>query len=122
MPSTVLQCGRAKACRPKSEAERARAFDAGLAAYRNGDFFEAHELLEPAWMGTSDPNERDLYQGLIKLAAAYVHQVRGNPFGMAKNLAGAHGRLGRVAADSPAAEGLDVTSLLAEVGRRMPAD
>jgi len=23
-----------------------------------------------------DPNERDLYQGLIKLAAAYVHQVR----------------------------------------------
>ena len=26
----------------------------GLAAYERGDFFEAHELLEPAWMGTDD--------------------------------------------------------------------
>ena len=27
----------------------------GLAAYERGDFFVAHELLEPAWMGTDDP-------------------------------------------------------------------
>ena len=30
-------------------------------------------------MGTDDLPERELYQGLIKLAAAFVHGVRGNP-------------------------------------------
>jgi len=87
---TVLQGGRAKAYRPLSEAARRAAFEAGLAAYRRGDFFEAHELLEPAWMGTADPTERALHQGLIKLAAGYVHALRGNPEGMTKNLRGAH--------------------------------
>ena len=47
-------------------------------------------------MGTDQPVERDLYQGLIKLAAAYVHDARGNPAGIAKNLAGARQRLGAV--------------------------
>ena len=32
-------------------------------------------------MGTDDPAERELIQGLIKLAAADVHGVRGNPRG-----------------------------------------
>ena len=62
---TVLQDGRAKAYRPLPAAERASAFGAGLAAYDRGDFFLAHELLEPAWMGTADIGERELYQGLI---------------------------------------------------------
>jgi len=44
-------------------------------------------------MGTAEPRERDLYQGLIKLAAAGVHEVRGNPAGEAKNLRGALARL-----------------------------
>ena len=65
----------------RSRATRATAFAEGLDAYDRGDFFEAHELLEPAWMGTDDPAERALLQGLIKLAAAYVHDVRGNPAG-----------------------------------------
>ena len=75
-PGTILQGGRAKAYRPIPAADRRRAFDAGIAAYDRGDFFEAHELLEPAWMGTADIAERDLLQGLIKVAAAYVHDVR----------------------------------------------
>ena len=100
---TVLQDGRAKAYRPMPATARRLAFAAGLAAYRRGDFFEAHELLEPAWMGTDDPAERDLYQGLIKLAAAYVHDVRGNPVGLAKNLLGARRRLS-AAGDSSRAE------------------
>ena len=77
-PGTVLQGGRLKAYRPIPAADRRRAFEAGVAAYDRGDFFEAHELLEPAWMGTDEPAERDLLQGLIKLAAAFVHGVRGN--------------------------------------------
>src|SRR5215210_4003995 len=93
---TVIQGGRAKAYRPLPEARRRAAFLAGVAAYERGDFFEAHELLEPAWMGTDDPLERDLHQGLIKLAAGYVHAVRGNPEGMLKNLRGARERLAAV--------------------------
>jgi len=58
-------------------------------AYTAGDHFLAHELLEPAWMGTDDPTERELHQGVIKLAAAFVHAARGNPLGIAKNLHGA---------------------------------
>ncbi len=117
-----MEGGRAKAYRPIPAAARRKALDAALAAWRRDDWFEAHELLEPAWMGTRDPVERDLYQGLIKLAAAYVHRARRNGLGMAKNLAGAQSRLARVAAAAPTAEGLDVSTLLADVRRRVPAN
>ena len=85
--------GRAKAYRPLPEADRAAALAAGIEAYEHGDYFEAHELLEPAWMGTDVPADRALLQGLIKLAAAYVHGVRGNPAGIVRNLEGARARL-----------------------------
>ena len=119
-PATVQQGGRAKAYRPLAAPERRRAFDAAVAAYEQGDFFEAHELLEPAWMGTADLPERELYQGLIKLAAAFVHGVRGNPAGIAKNLAGARERLqGAVGSTAEAASGLDVTALIAAIDERL---
>ena len=113
--------GRAKAYRPLPEAERRAAIDAGLAAYDRGDFFEAHEELEPAWMGTDDLAERALLQGLIKVAAAYVHDVRGNPAGIARNLAGARRLLGEAAADGPAANvaGVDLAALIAAVDARL---
>jgi predicted metal-dependent hydrolase len=115
----VLQGGRSKAYRPLPPDERRTAFDAGLAAYRRGDFFEAHELLEPAWMGTADPVERDLYQGLIKLAAAYVHAVRGNPAGVGANLRGARDRLAAAAASDSFAGGLDLPALVAAIDARL---
>jgi predicted metal-dependent hydrolase len=119
-PGTVLQGGRAKAYRPIPAADRRRAFEAGVAAYDRGDFFEAHELLEPAWMGTAEPAERDLLQGLIKLAAAFVHGVRGNPLGIARNLTGARERLAD-ALDSPAAaaSGIDMAALVAAIDDRL---
>ena len=115
--------GRAKAYRPLPEGERAAALAAGLHAYETGDFFEAHELLEPAWMGTDVPADRALLQGLIKLAAAYVHGVRGNPAGIARNLTGARDRLieseeDRVAAQLPE-PWLDVPSLIAAIDVRL---
>jgi len=88
--------GRAKVYRPLEEPARRAAREAGIRAYEEGRFFEAHELMEPAWMGSPDPAERDLDQGLIKLAAAYVHAERGNALGMRKNLLGAQRRLGAV--------------------------
>ena len=121
--TTVAQGDRLKAYRPLPAAERAAAVRAAVAAYRREDWFEAHELLEPAWMGTDDPAERDVYQGLIKLAAAYVHRARGNPTGMAKNLAGASARLTRAAsANRPVVAGITVAPLLADVQRVTSAD
>ncbi len=109
---TVVQGGRAKAFRPLPAAAREEAFAAGVAAFERGDFFEAHELLEPAWMGTDDLVERDLYQGLIKLAAAFVHEVRGNRRGTVKNLRGARERLARSLAAGGDGQGLDLPALI----------
>lgn len=112
--------GRAKAYRPLPAAERTAAVVAGLHAYDEGDFFEAHELLEPAWMGSDDPAERDLVQGLIKVAAADVHGVRRNPRGIARNLEGARDRLRRVPSDT-AIPGIqvDLAALLAAIDARL---
>ena len=65
-------------------------------------------------MGASDLAERDLYQGLIKLAAAFVHAARRNPRGVAKNLEGARERLGD-AVDAGRDAGIDVPRLLEEI-------
>ena len=116
--------GRAKAYRPIPEPDRAAALAAGLAAYEQGDFFAAHEHLEPAWMGTDNLVERAWLQGLIKLAAAYVHGVRGNPAGIARNLQGARSRLAEAAAQAPAVdtpEGsrLDLEGLVAAIDLRL---
>jgi len=115
-----MQGERAKAYRPIPEADRREALDAALAAWNRGDWFEAHEQLEPAWMGTDDPYERDLYQGLIKLAAAYVHGARGNAAGMAKNLAGAESRLRRVSTHRDTIEGIAVRRLVDEISMWRP--
>jgi hypothetical protein len=118
--ATVLQNGRPKAFRPLSDAARWSAFNEALEAWERGDFFETHELLEPAWMGTADPMERDLHQGLIKLAAAFVHGVRGNSVGIARNLAGARDRLAATSTSEAArTSGLDVPSIVAAIDERM---
>lgn len=92
-------------------AARRAAFEAGLAAYAEGDFFLAHELLEPPWMGTRDLPERELIQGVIKLAAAFVHGARSNPAGIMKNLRGARARLANGAAAGPQLR-VDVPALI----------
>lgn len=114
----IRQGDRDKAYRPLPMAARREAFEAGLAAYARGDYFEAHEALEPAWMGSDDLAERALHQGLIKVAAGYVHAVRGNPAGIVKNLEGARRHL---ALSEPAARawGVDIPTLLADLDARL---
>ena len=132
---TIVELGRPKAYRPLPTEARADALDAGLAAYDRGDWFLAHELLEPAWMGASDPRERAFHSGLIKLAAAGVHGARGNPGGLAKNLAGARLRFAALVdadpvssggaldlAGLPAADDIDLAALLAAVDARLVAE
>jgi predicted metal-dependent hydrolase len=72
-------------------------------------------------MGASDPAERDLYQGLIKLAAAFVHDARGNPAGVTKNLRGARDLL-EAGAPAAAASGLDIGAVLRELDGALARD
>ena len=117
-PGLIRQGDRDKAYRPLPPAARRDALEAGLALYARGEHFEAHEALEPAWMGTDDLAERALHQGLIKVTAAYVHADRGNPPGIVKNLAGARRHLA-LAGPAGAAWGVDVDALLADVDARL---
>jgi predicted metal-dependent hydrolase len=119
-----MQGDRRKAYRPLPLELREQAIEAGLVAYRRGEYFEAHELMEPAWMGTSELPERYLYQGLIKIAAAYVHAARGNPIGFARNLEGARRHLQSSQALDPAvaaASQIDLAQLLDDIDERLSA-
>jgi predicted metal-dependent hydrolase len=117
-PGRIRQGDRVKAFRPLPAEQRRAALEAGLAAYRRGDFFAAHEALEPAWMGSDDLVERALHQGLIKVAAAGVHSVRGNAAGVTKNLAGARRHL-QLAGPAGHALGVDVPALIAAIDGRL---
>ena len=75
-------------------------------------------------MGTSDLAERALYQGLIKLAAGYVHAVRGNPIGLTRNLTGARAHLEtsqRLDAEVSRGAGIDLAALLVRIDARLAA-
>jgi hypothetical protein len=118
VPRLIRQGDRDKAYRPLPLPSRRAAFDTALEAYARGEFFAAHEELEPAWMGSDDLAERALHQGLIKVAAAYVHAERGNPLGIAKNLSGARRHL-LLAGPAADAWGVDVPALLIEIDERL---
>jgi hypothetical protein len=70
-------------------------------------------------MGTDDLGERALHQGLIKVAAAYVHGVRGNPPGVAKKQAGAR-RQHELAGAAGDPWGVDTAALLPTWTRASP--
>ena len=75
-------------------------------------------------MGTSNPAERYLYQGLIKLAAGYVHAVRGNPIGFSRNLQGSRNYLETSLRLDPGVAlgaGIDLAELLVRVDARLTA-
>lgn len=73
-------------------------------------------------MGTDDPGERDVLQGLIKLSAAFVHAARGNPLGLGKNLRGARDRLATPEAAEAGPElGIDVVELVDRIGEGLAA-
>ena len=48
--------------------------------FNAGRFFEAHEWLEEIWQQEQGP-VRDLYKGLIQIAAGYVHISRRTDYG-----------------------------------------
>lgn len=49
----------------------------GLELFNAGEYFEAHEALELAWREEQGP-VRELYRGILQIAVAYYHILRGN--------------------------------------------
>lgn len=95
-----------------AKARRRELIDEGIALFERGDYFAAHEAWEEVWRSTT-PEPRDLFQGLVQLAAAFHHlHVKGRP-DVARRVLGKARR--RLAAVAPAAEGFDVAALLGEL-------
>ncbi len=90
--------------------ERLHVLLAGVAQYNDGYFFEAHETWEDLWMQSPWPVRRFL-QGLIQLAAAFVHLVRHEYPGTIRLLRQAAEKLNDF---TPRYLGIDVEMLLAE--------
>ncbi|HZU86404.1 MAG TPA: DUF309 domain-containing protein, partial [Anaerolineaceae bacterium] len=55
----------------------------GLELFNRGEYFEAHEALETAWRDETGPS-RELYRGILQVAVAYYHLLRGNYPGAVK--------------------------------------
>jgi len=55
----------------------------GMILFNKGEFFDAHEKLELAWRDEKGPI-RDLYRGILQIAVAYLHIMRGNYNGAVK--------------------------------------
>ena len=47
----------------------------GIELYNSGSYFEAHEAWEEVWLEAENA-EREFYQGLIQITAAFVHVTR----------------------------------------------
>jgi predicted metal-dependent hydrolase len=84
-----------------------------LQQYNDGWYFESHETLEDLWMVTPLP-EREMFQGIIQLAAAFVHLVRGEYPGVLKLLDAAIDKLSRF---EPKRFGVDISALVADSRR-----
>src|SRR5436305_2082081 len=97
-----------------SREERERLFRAGIDLFNRGRFFAAHEAWEEIWRSTM-PEPKGLFQGLIQVAAAlHQHLDLRRTQGPRRTLAKARRNLEPFA---PAALGIDVADLLAQVGR-----
>lgn len=95
---------------------------AGLAAYRAGRYFEAHERWEDLWRVEKDPSRRLFLQALVQLAAALHKRATGIRPGGAPALFGrCLDKLDRLAEAGDRPFGLDPARLGDRV-RRAAAD
>jgi len=84
----------------------------GIALFHRGEYFAAHEAWEEVWRSTT-PEPRDLFQGLVQLAAAFHHLRQRKRPDIARRVLGKARR--RLAAVAPTADDLQVTALLADL-------
>ena len=105
-----------------SPARRQELVREGVELFHAGKFFEAHEAWEQVWRSTT-PEPRDLFQGLVQLAAAFHHlHARRRPDVARRVLAKARRRLENlVAAQTLVAELAKWDSWLATATDEPPA-
>jgi hypothetical protein len=82
----------------------------GIGQFNDGYFFEAHETWEELWLPSPWP-ARQFLQGLIQIAAAFVHLMRGEYPGTIRLL---DEGTTKIAAFPPDYLGIDGARLLAE--------
>lgn len=85
----------------------------GLQLFERGLYFEAHEALETAWREEPEPG-RELYRGILQVAVAYHHLLRGNYPGTVRLLERA---LGWLAPFPQVCRGVQVEALRADAQR-----
>ena len=61
----------------------------GIELFNQGEYFAAHEELEEAWMDDRSAG-RDLYRGVLQIAVAYFHLLKGNYKGTLKMFQRSH--------------------------------
>lgn len=93
---------------PLDPGEADRLFREGIALFNGARYWHAHEAWETLWRAAPD-DERDFYQGLIKLAAGFLHLSRHNRRGARNKLSEGIGHLSRY---QPAHGGIGVTELV----------
>jgi predicted metal-dependent hydrolase len=55
----------------------------GIELFNKGQYWDAHEALEAAWIEEAGPI-RELYKGILQIGVMYLHIERENFIGMAK--------------------------------------
>ena len=93
---------------PLDPAEADRIFREGVALFNGARYWHAHEKWEELWRAAPD-EERDFYQGMIKLAAGFLHLGRRNRRGAYNKLSEGIAQLG---AYEPTHMGIGVTELV----------
>lgn len=85
----------------------------GIDLFNNKQFYDCHEVLEDFWKTEPEP-DRQLTQGIIQVAVAYYHALRGNRPGAIKLL---NRGLPRIKPFLPSHKGLLLSDFYAQVNR-----
>jgi predicted metal-dependent hydrolase len=89
-------------------------YTAAVGLWRQGQFWETHEALEPLWLRLSGP-DRELTHGIILLAAA-LHKARTSPTGGWRNF---HKALRHLEDIPETYQGIRVAELIEEVRKTL---
>ena len=89
----------------------------GIEQFNQQLFYECHETLEQIWL-EEHGDERELYQGIIQVAAGYFKWEQDVPVGAAKLF---RSGLSLLKPYAPRCLGLDIASFVADVGSDLGA-
>ena len=88
----------------------------GVELFNAGQYWEAHEAWEEAWVPDRWGPDRGFYKGLIQVAAGCLHATRRNRRGTVNKW---RGGLGLLAPYLPRHRGLDLAALSAAVAEQL---